>query len=145
MREVGIEKVLYYRTKELDSYYKGYPKLSGISLMGTIKNWETRYRLLAGQLETRLFRLGKGDLARVSDQDIPSIGRLSSPGAVASFAAFSDRSISSPVIKCHLSYDFGKAGGLGSGVFIAGKKASRKVFALSSFCTSSSEPKTYKI
>lgn len=41
MREAGINKVLYYRTKEFGSYYKGYPKASEISLVDAVKNWET--------------------------------------------------------------------------------------------------------
>lgn len=65
MREVGIEKVLYYRTKEFDSYCKGYPQTSETSLVDTIKKWEAQYRPHIEQLETRLLRLGKGDLARV--------------------------------------------------------------------------------
>ena len=45
MREAGIDKVLYYRTKEFDSYCKGYPKTSVISLVDAIKKWETQYRM----------------------------------------------------------------------------------------------------
>ncbi|OQD72505.1 hypothetical protein PENDEC_c021G04478 [Penicillium decumbens] len=73
MREVGIEKVLYYRTKEFDSYCKGYPKTSKVSLVDTIKKWEAQYRPYIEQLETRILRLGKGDLARVSDLDNPQV------------------------------------------------------------------------
>jgi hypothetical protein len=62
-----------------------------------------------------------------------NIGRLSSPGAVVPFAVLSDRSTSSSVTGCHGSSGSGEAGGLGSGVFIAGKNASRNAFALSSF------------
>ncbi|KAJ5117563.1 hypothetical protein N7448_011195 [Penicillium atrosanguineum] len=68
-REAGIEKVLYYRTKEFDSYCKGYPKTSVISLVDAIKNWETQYRPHIEQLEIRALRLGKGDLVRLSDLD----------------------------------------------------------------------------
>ena len=69
-----------------------------------------------------------------------SIGRLSSPGTVVPFAFFSDRSISCSVIGCHNSSVSGAACGLGSGVFITEKKASRKACALSLFSISSSEP-----
>jgi hypothetical protein len=44
MREAGIDKVLYYRTKEFDSYCKGYPKMSEISLVDEVMRWETYYR-----------------------------------------------------------------------------------------------------
>ncbi|KAL3260534.1 hypothetical protein ABHI18_004509 [Aspergillus niger] len=73
MREAGIEKALYYRTKEFDSYCKGYPKTSKISLVDTIKKWEAQYGPHIEQLETRILRLGKGDLARVSDFDNPQV------------------------------------------------------------------------
>ena len=73
MRDIGIEKVFYYRTKEFDSYCKGYPKTADICLLDTIKKWEARYRPYIEQLETRLLRLGKGDLARVSDLDNPQV------------------------------------------------------------------------
>ncbi|KAJ6001216.1 hypothetical protein N7481_001625 [Penicillium waksmanii] len=59
MRDVGIEKVLYYRTKEFGSYCKGNPKTSETSRVDTIKKWEARYRPHIEQLETRLLRLGK--------------------------------------------------------------------------------------
>ncbi|KAL7649125.1 hypothetical protein ACMYSQ_012470 [Aspergillus niger] len=73
MREAGIEKALYYRTKEFDSYCKGYPKTSETSLVDTIKKWEAQYGPHIEQLETRLLRLGKGDWARVSDLDNPQV------------------------------------------------------------------------
>lgn len=58
MREAGIDKVLYYRTKAFDSYCKAYPKTSEISLVDAIKKWETQYRPHIEQLETRVLRLG---------------------------------------------------------------------------------------
>ncbi|KAJ5754200.1 hypothetical protein N7533_003743 [Penicillium manginii] len=73
MREAGIEKALYYRTKEFDSYCKGYPKTSETSLVDTIKKWEVQYRPHIEQLETRILRLGKDDLMRVSDLDNPQV------------------------------------------------------------------------
>ncbi|KAJ5471915.1 hypothetical protein N7539_008484 [Penicillium diatomitis] len=73
MREAGIDKVLYHRTKEFDSYCKGYPKTSEISLVDAIKRWETQYRPYIEQLETRVLRLGKGDLALLSDLDNPQV------------------------------------------------------------------------
>ena len=73
MREVGIEKALYYRTKEFDSYCKGYPKTSEISLVDAILEWETKYRPHIEQLETRALRLGKGDYARLCDLENPQV------------------------------------------------------------------------
>ncbi|KAJ5543711.1 hypothetical protein N7513_007219 [Penicillium frequentans] len=73
MREAGIDKVLYYRTKEFDSYCKGYPKTAEISLVDTIMSWETQYRPFIEQLETRVFRLEQGDLARLCDLECPHV------------------------------------------------------------------------
>ncbi|KAJ6105284.1 hypothetical protein N7523_010094 [Penicillium sp. IBT 18751x] len=75
MREVGIEKSLYYRTKEFDSYCKGYPKTSEICLVDAILKWETKYRPLIEQLETRALRLGKGDYARLCDLENPQVAQ----------------------------------------------------------------------
>ncbi|KAJ5713148.1 uncharacterized protein N7483_010329 [Penicillium malachiteum] len=71
MREVGIDKVLYYRTKEFDSYCRGYPKTAEISLVDATMSWETQYRPFIEQLETRVLRLGQGDLARFCDLETP--------------------------------------------------------------------------
>ncbi|KAJ5460929.1 uncharacterized protein N7458_002481 [Penicillium daleae] len=73
MREVRIEKSLYYRTKEFDSYCKGYPKTSEISLVDAILKWQTEYRPHIEQLETRALRLGKGDYARLCDLENPQV------------------------------------------------------------------------
>ncbi|GLI82207.1 hypothetical protein PoHVEF18_010616 [Penicillium ochrochloron] len=73
MREAGIDKVLYYRTKEFDSYCKGYPKTSEISLVDEIMKWETQHRPHIEQLETRALRLAKGDLMRLSDLENPQV------------------------------------------------------------------------
>lgn len=73
MREAGIDKVLYYRTKEFDSYCKGYPKTSEISLVDAIMKWETQHRPHIEQLETRVLRLAKGDLMRLSDLENPQV------------------------------------------------------------------------
>ncbi|KAJ5938358.1 hypothetical protein N7466_001492 [Penicillium verhagenii] len=73
MREAGIEKVLYYRTKEFDSYCKGYPKTAEISLVDTIMSWETQYRPFIEQLETRVLRLERGDMARFCDLESPRV------------------------------------------------------------------------
>lgn len=73
MREAGIDKVLYYRTKEFDSYCKGYPRTSAISLVDTIMNWETHHRSYIEQLETRAFRAAEGDLRRLSDLEAPQV------------------------------------------------------------------------
>ncbi|KAJ5555971.1 hypothetical protein N7513_003613 [Penicillium frequentans] len=73
MREAGIDKVLYYRMKEFDNYCKGYPKTAEISLVDTIMSWETQYRPFIEQLETCVFRLGQGDLARLCDLECPHV------------------------------------------------------------------------
>ncbi|KAJ6041556.1 uncharacterized protein N7446_010562 [Penicillium canescens] len=73
MREAGIDKVLYYRTKQFDSYCKGYPKTSEISLVDAIMKWETQHRPHIEQLETRALRLAKGDLMRLSDLEHPQV------------------------------------------------------------------------
>lgn len=73
MREAGIDKVLYYRTKEFDSYCKGYPKTSKISLVDAVMKWETQHRPHIEQLETRALRLAKGDLMRLSDLQNPQV------------------------------------------------------------------------
>ncbi|KAJ5982539.1 hypothetical protein N7451_012639 [Penicillium sp. IBT 35674x] len=67
MREAGIEKFLYYRTKEFDSYCRGYPKTAEVSLVDTVTLWENQYRPFIDQLESRALRLGQGDLARLCD------------------------------------------------------------------------------
>lgn len=69
-----------------------------------------------------------------------SIGRLSSPGAVVPLAALRDRWISSSVMGCHGSSSGVEVGGLSQGVFISGKKESRKACAFSSFPVSSLVP-----
>ncbi|KAJ6021264.1 hypothetical protein N7540_006768 [Penicillium herquei] len=80
MREAGIDKVLYYRTKEFDSYCRSYPKTAEISLVDATMSWETQYRPFIEQLETRVLRLGQGDLARFCDLETPQvIGRLEVP------------------------------------------------------------------
>lgn len=73
MREAGIDKVLYYRTKEFDSYCRGYPKTAKISLVDAVMPWETQYRPFIEQLETRVLRLGQGDLARLCDLETPHV------------------------------------------------------------------------
>lgn len=73
MREAGIDKALYYRTQEFDGYCKAYPKTSEMSLVDAIKKWETQYRPYIEQLETRVLRLGKGDLMRLSDLENPQV------------------------------------------------------------------------
>ncbi|KAJ5288250.1 hypothetical protein N7478_003936, partial [Penicillium angulare] len=47
--------------------------VSVLELVDTIEKWEARYRPHIEQLETRILRLGKGDLARVSDLDNPQV------------------------------------------------------------------------
>ncbi|KAJ5709036.1 hypothetical protein N7493_010370, partial [Penicillium malachiteum] len=71
MRQTGIDKVLYYRTKEFDSYCRGYLRILAIPLLDIIINWETHYRSYIEQLETRAFRLAKGDLRHLSDLEAP--------------------------------------------------------------------------
>lgn len=73
MREAGIDKVLYYRAKEFDSYCKGYPKTSEISLVDAMMKWETQYRPHIEQLETRALELAKGDFMRLSDLENPQV------------------------------------------------------------------------
>ncbi|OKP13738.1 hypothetical protein PENSUB_581 [Penicillium subrubescens] len=73
MREAGIDKVLYYRTKEFDSYCKGYPKTSRIPLVDVVMKWETQHRPHIEQLETRALRLAKGDPMRLSDLENPQV------------------------------------------------------------------------
>lgn len=71
IREAGIDKVLYYRTKEFDSYCKGYPKTSEISLVDAMMKWEAQHRPHIEQLETRALKLAKGDFMRLSDLENP--------------------------------------------------------------------------
>ncbi|KAJ5471967.1 hypothetical protein N7539_008536 [Penicillium diatomitis] len=73
MREAGIGKVLYYRTKEFDGYCKEYPKTSKISLVDAITKWEAQHRPYIEQLETRALELAKGDLIRVSNLENPQV------------------------------------------------------------------------
>ncbi|KAJ5111726.1 hypothetical protein NUU61_001356 [Penicillium alfredii] len=73
MREAGIDKVLYYRTKEFDSYCKGYPKTSEISLVDAMMKWEAQHRPHIEQLETRALKLAKGDFMRLSDLENPQV------------------------------------------------------------------------
>ena len=66
MRKAGIEKILFYRTKEFDSYCKGYPKNLETSLVETIVKWEKAYAVQIERLENRVLKLKEGDFTRRS-------------------------------------------------------------------------------
>lgn len=66
MRKAGVEKILFYRTKEFDSYCKGYPKNLETSLVDMIVKWEKVYAAQIEQLENRVLKLKEGDFTRRS-------------------------------------------------------------------------------
>jgi hypothetical protein len=66
MREAGVDKILFYRTKEFDSFCKGYSKASETPLVDKVLRWENEYRSHIEQLEMRMTQLKTGDLKRLS-------------------------------------------------------------------------------
>jgi hypothetical protein len=61
MRKAGVDKILFYRTREFDTYCKGYPKNTEASLLDTVVSWERVYGPQIEQLETRVMKLSEGD------------------------------------------------------------------------------------
>ncbi|KAJ5418699.1 uncharacterized protein N7487_002249 [Penicillium crustosum] len=66
MREAGVDKILFYRTKEFDSFCRGYSKTSETPLVDKILRWENEYRSHIEQLEMRITKLKTGDSKRLS-------------------------------------------------------------------------------
>lgn len=75
MRKAGVDKILFYRTKEFDSYCKGYPKNSEASLVDTVAKWEMVYGQQIEQLENRVFNLAEGDTRRRSYLNHPHVAQ----------------------------------------------------------------------
>ena len=61
MRSAGVDKILLYRTKELDRFCKSYSSEAGASLVEMVQNWEERYAFHIKQLEERVAEESKGD------------------------------------------------------------------------------------
>ncbi|KAI2671308.1 hypothetical protein LCP963914a_9669 [Penicillium roqueforti] len=66
MREAGVDKILLYRTKEFDSFCRGYSKTSETLLVDKVLRWENEYRSHIEQLEMRITKLKTGDSKRLS-------------------------------------------------------------------------------
>ncbi|CDM37263.1 hypothetical protein DTO013E5_8369 [Penicillium roqueforti] len=73
MREAGIEKILFYRTKEFDSFCRGYSKTSETPLVDKVLRWENEYLPHFEQLETRITKLKTGDSKRLSYLTNPQV------------------------------------------------------------------------
>lgn len=63
MRKAGVDKILFYRTKDFDSYCKGYPKNTEVSLLDTVLSWEWVYGPQIELLENRVIGMSEGDFA----------------------------------------------------------------------------------
>ncbi|KAJ5111474.1 hypothetical protein N7532_002009 [Penicillium argentinense] len=61
MREAGVDKILFYRTKEFDNFCRGYCKTSETPLLDKVLRWENEYRSHIEQLEVRITKLKTGD------------------------------------------------------------------------------------
>lgn len=80
MREAGVDKILFYRTKEFDSFCRGYSKTSETPLVDKVLRWENEYRSHIEQLETRITKLKTGDSKRLSYLSNPqALERLKVP------------------------------------------------------------------
>ena len=61
MREAGVDKILFYRTKEFDSFCDKNYTGDGDGLVQTVLSWENTYRLHLEHLEERARKEGGGD------------------------------------------------------------------------------------
>jgi hypothetical protein len=73
MREAGIDKILFYRTREFDSYCREFLRTSEDSLVDKVIKWENEYRSHIEQLEMQIFKLRTGDLRRLLYLDNPRV------------------------------------------------------------------------
>lgn len=73
MRKAGLDKILFYRTKEFDKYCKEYPRKSEHTLLDTITSWEKVYGPQIEQLETRVKHLVRGDAKGLSILSLPHV------------------------------------------------------------------------
>ncbi|CRG91089.1 Vacuolar protein sorting-associated protein 3 [Talaromyces islandicus] len=73
MRKAGIDKILFYRSKEFDKYCKEYPRKSEYTLLDTITSWEKVYGPQIDQLETRVKHLVRGDAKGLSVLSLPHV------------------------------------------------------------------------
>ncbi|CRG88240.1 Proto-oncogene tyrosine-protein kinase ROS [Talaromyces islandicus] len=73
MRKAGIDKILFYRSKEFDKYCKEYPRKSEHTLLDTITSWEKVYGPQIDQLETRVKHLVRGDAKGSSVLSLPHV------------------------------------------------------------------------
>ena len=64
--KAGIENILFYQTKEFDSYCKGYPKNLETSLVDMVVKWEKVYAAQIEQLENQVLKLKEGDFMQRS-------------------------------------------------------------------------------
>lgn len=62
MRNAGVDKILLYRTKEFDRFYKGYTSEERSSLIETVRLWEEKYSSYIKQLENQVTQESQGDL-----------------------------------------------------------------------------------
>jgi len=74
MRAAGLDRILFYRTNEFDSFCKSYPKRSETSLIDLMVAWEIQYLPHIEQLEMRVARLRRnGDTKRKFYLDDPLV------------------------------------------------------------------------
>ncbi|KAJ5542726.1 hypothetical protein N7535_005150 [Penicillium sp. DV-2018c] len=73
MREADVDKILFYRTKEFDTFCRGYSKTSETPLVDKVLRWENEYRSHIEQLETRITKLKTGDSKRLSYLTNPQV------------------------------------------------------------------------
>ncbi|KAE8383917.1 hypothetical protein BDV26DRAFT_277124 [Aspergillus bertholletiae] len=82
MREAGIDRILFYRTKEFDTHCKEYPKTNEITLLDTVLSWEDVYGPQIEQLEKRAIKWSEGDFTGKVYLDEPHVAqKLEVPGS----------------------------------------------------------------
>jgi len=59
IREAGAERILFYRTKEFDTYCLLYPEESEVPLVQRVLGWEHAYGPYIAQLESRVRYTGQ--------------------------------------------------------------------------------------
>lgn len=73
MREGGIDKILFYRTKEFNSFCETFHDNTIPSLLDIVKSWEERYGPQISLLEKRVASAAKNELSDDPFRDHPDI------------------------------------------------------------------------
>ncbi|OAQ58992.1 hypothetical protein VFPPC_11486 [Pochonia chlamydosporia 170] len=83
MRKAGVDKILFYRTKQFDKFCEAYPRDGDESLVDTVLSWDKVYGPHIGQLEGRVTEESGGDLTGKSWLSQPYVAeRLEVPEAL---------------------------------------------------------------